>query len=104
MTEKKKEFTLAFICVLLGVVVSEISKGTAIHEIIIVVSVLVLITIFTILFVKCLGEKEWGRSALSAAITGILAYVVWGKLSHCPWRQLSEEIDKVLNVLTKIIK
>jgi len=104
MTEKGKQFTLTFISVLLGMVLAKVLRGTAISGIIMVVVGLFAIPILIILSVKCLGEKEWGGAAVSAAIAGILAREVSIEVSHCPWHQLPEEMDKLLNVLVEFFK
>jgi hypothetical protein len=105
MTEKKKEFTFPFICILLGIVVAEtFFKGTPILGIIVVVGGLFFIPYWTIWSIKCLGKKEWGGAAVGAAIAVTMAYAVWIRLSHFSWRQLPEEIDKILDILMKIFK
>jgi hypothetical protein len=104
VTEKAKEFTLVFIAVLLGTVLAERLKDTAIPGIVIVAGGLFGIPLLIISCVKYLGKKGWGDAALSAALAGLWARAVWMDLSHCPWHQLLEEIDKVVNVLMKNFK
>lgn len=105
MTKQTKESILPFICILLGFVVAEMFfRGTPILGIIVVVGGLFFIPYWTIWAIKCLGKKDWGGAAVGAAIAGICAFAVWRKLSHFPWRQLPEEIDKILDILMKTFK
>ncbi len=80
------------------------TKGTAIGGIITVVCCLCFIPFGTVRTVKFLGKKEWGRALVCAAIGAGWGWILWMALSHSPWHQLPEEVDKVLNILTRIFK
>jgi len=104
MTKKTKGFVLTFIYLYLCWVLADILRGTAISGIIMVVGGLFLITLLIISSVEYLGEKEWGSAAVNAAVAGIAAWAVWRKFLDCPWHQLPEEIDKVVNILMEFFK
>lgn len=93
-----KEYIGPVIGILLGIVVYEVFKGTAINGIIMAVVVgLFLIPSLVIECVRNLGRKAWGKALMGAVFAGIAVFVMWFALSDVPWHQLPEEIDMILN-------
>ncbi|AFM23998.1 hypothetical protein [Desulfomonile tiedjei] len=99
MDQQLKEFFHALIFTFVGMVVYEVSKDTAIGGVITVAFGLFLVPFLTIVSVKFFIEKSMGSALVCAFFALISACGLWISLSHSPWHQLPQEIDKVLNIV-----
>ncbi len=100
MTKKDKEligFFLLATFALLDAVAFELIKGTATKGVIMIVLGLLAISFLTIGSVKSLVQKEWGAALVFAALAGIFVRLLWTDWLNCPWDQLPQEIDMIVN-------